>query len=687
MGTGDRKKSGRIFTGTKLIVEGQDNVALLTGKLKKSVFLIKQSTGEPGPPLTPTPTPSITPTQTQTPTPTPSITPTQTQTQTNTPTPSITPTQTQTQTPTQTQTQTQTNTPTQTQTNTPTPTQTNTPTPSTPPYFEVQNIVDTNPLVASFNTAPNSSFDIIWGDGSTNFVSITNPPYSGTFSSYTYTYSYDSNLYTATFRNFQVSSSVSTNNIQRIQLNNISNIVENLFTFSSFSAVTVMTLSSTTLTDFSSSLPNSIQFFNIYNTFAPGSQNFEFTPTSNLASLPNFIELLIKNTDMSGFTYNFSGSSSFRTIKLEDNSSLTSLNITVPTGPVFRDFFVSNNDALPSINITNSLSACTGLQDIQVYNNNSLTGWTYTLPVSTTKAQFGGNRIRNFDIDLSANTNLTNLDLNSNLVLSSFTNSISGCTSLTDLRLDSNNLTTLPPIFPNSIQRLRLDLNDITGYTSNFPTSCVTFNMSDTGPFQSVPQWTVDLTGATSLQTFSLNSVYLSGWTTLFPTSIRTISLTSNLMTNFDFNYTLGATNIDISFNTLTGTTNLSAHTSLVTLTIGGNSFKNSTELISGNFPASLRTFSIALSQSLTGWTSTFSAMTDMLSLDFRNTALKTAAVDYILQDVASVATANTLYNKTLFLSGTTQPQQPESPTGGLTNPNYLLLANPPYSWTITVKP
>jgi hypothetical protein len=211
--------------------------------------------------------------------------------------------------------------------------------------------------------------------------------------------------------------------------------------------------------------------------------------------------------------------------------------------------------------------------------------------------------------------------------------------------------------------------------------------MSDTGPLQYVPQWTVDLTGATSLQTFNLNNVGLSGWTTQFPTSIRTIDLDSNLMTNFDFNYTLGATNIDISFNNLTGTTNLSAHTSLVTLTIGGNSFKNSTELISGNFPASLRTFSIASTQSLTGWTSTFSAMTNMLSLDFRNTALKTAAVDYILQDVASVATANTLYNKTLFLSGTTLPQQPESPTGGLTNPNYLLLANPPYSWTITVKP
>jgi hypothetical protein len=136
----------------------------------------------------------------------------------------------------------------------------------------------------------------------------------------------------------------------------------------------------------------------------------------------------------------------------------------------------------------------------------------------------------------------------------------------------------------------------------------------------------------------------------------------------------------------LTGATNLSAHTSLVTLTIGSNLFKNSTEIIQGNFPSTLRTFSVVATSTLTGWSSTFSAMTNMLSLDFRSTNLKTAAVNYILQDVAAVATANTLYNKTLYLSGTSV-NQPESPTGGLTNPYYLLLKNSPYNWTITVKP
>ncbi len=303
------------------------------------------------------------------------------------------------------------------------------------------------------------------------------------------------------------------------------------------------------------------------------------------------------------------------------------------------------------------------------------------LPLSAQIAELGGNRIRNFDIDLSANTNLTNLDLNSNLVLSSFTNTISGCTSLTTLRLDNNNLTTLPPIFPNSIQTLRLDLNDITGYTSNFPTSCVTFNMSDNGPLQYVPQWTVDLTGATSLQTFRLDSVSLSGWTTQFPPSIKTISFIQNKLTNFDFNYTQGATSIDLFVNELTGTTNLSGHTSLVTLTISNNNFINSTQIIQGDFPSTLRTFTSVGSSLLTGWTSTFSAMTNILSINFASTGLKTAAVDFILDDVATIAVSNTLYNRTLNLSGT------QSPTGGLTNPDYLLLTGPPYNWTVTITP
>jgi hypothetical protein len=565
---------------------------------------------------------------------------------------------------------------------TPTPT----PLPFIPPYFQVSNILGTNPLLINFRTAPNSSFNIDWGDTSTLSVNITNPPFPLPFANYQYNHSYGASIYTATCENFQVSSSLSTDYIREINLYNISDIIENSYTFSAFSATTRIILSSTTLTEFVSSLPDALIDFYIYNTYAPTTQFFNFNPTTNLATLPSFRELLIRDTDMSGFTYNFSGSNSFRTLNLYGNNSLTNLNITVPTGSTFRDFFVINNTLLPTFTVTNYLSGCTGLKDIQVFGNTSLTGWTYTLPVSSQQAILSSNRIRNFNTDLSTNTNLTTLRLDSNIVLSSFTNSVSACTSLTTLRLDNNNLTSLPPIFPNSIQTLTLQLNDITGYTSNFPTGCVYFDMSDTGPLQYVPQWSVELTGSTSLNTFLLNSVSLSGWTTQFPTSIKTISFESNLLKDFDFNYTQGATSISLYNNILTGTTNLSGHTSLTTLTIGSNNFTDSPQIIQGNFPSTLRTFNVAGTPLLTGWTSTFSAMTNMLLLDFRNTNLKTIAVDYILQDVATIATANTLYNKTLYLSGTSV-NQPQSPTGGLTNPNYLLLKNAPYNWNVTVKP
>jgi hypothetical protein len=214
------------------------------------------------------------------------------------------------------------------------------------------------------------------------------------------------------------------------------------------------------------------------------------------------------------------------------------------------------------------------------------------------------------------------------------------------------------------------------------------FRISDgVNGVQYIPQWTVELTGATNLSQFYIDSVGLTGWTTNFPSGTDFVYMGGNEMYDFDFKYMSGVTNtINLNDNNLTGVTNLSACTSLVTLDLSSNNFKDGSDIIQGNFPSSLRTISFDTNNTLTGWTESFSGMTNLLSLDFRNTNLKTAAVDYILQDVAVIATANTLYNKTLLLSGTSA-NQPESPTGGVTNPYYLLLKNSPYSWTITVKP
>lgn len=90
-----RKKSGNIFAGSKLNVDGQGiyNVKIFKNDITKKIR--QDLPGGEGTPPTPTPTvtptntitPTVTPTNTQTPTPTPSVTPTYTPTVTPTVTP------------------------------------------------------------------------------------------------------------------------------------------------------------------------------------------------------------------------------------------------------------------------------------------------------------------------------------------------------------------------------------------------------------------------------------------------------------------------------------------------------------------------------------------------------------------------------------------------------------------------
>jgi hypothetical protein len=165
MGLDFRRKSGRIFDGSRLIPLGE---GIKTSKVFENTFRQKRSAYQfepvipeilptptptssilpsqtPAPTITPTPTvtPTITPTNSITPTisPTSTLTSTPTITPTNTPTPTITPTETptptisptETPTPTITPTETPTNTPTETPTVTPTETPTETPTPTITP--------------------------------------------------------------------------------------------------------------------------------------------------------------------------------------------------------------------------------------------------------------------------------------------------------------------------------------------------------------------------------------------------------------------------------------------------------------------------------------------------------------------------------------------------------------------------
>jgi hypothetical protein len=100
MGFVNRKKSGNIIGGSRLVVNGQNifNVQVIPpGFNKLSSKQDNDSYVEVS--STPIPTPTITPTPSMTPTsglsPTPSNTPTNTETPTSTPTPTPTPTSTQ----------------------------------------------------------------------------------------------------------------------------------------------------------------------------------------------------------------------------------------------------------------------------------------------------------------------------------------------------------------------------------------------------------------------------------------------------------------------------------------------------------------------------------------------------------------------------------------------------------------
>jgi hypothetical protein len=100
MGLQSRKKSGRVFDGSKLNVDGLGIYNVNRGGVRILLKEKKESLGKPLSQLvTPTPTSSVTPTPTTTQTPTPSSTVTPTPTTTQTPTPSSTVTPTPTPTP------------------------------------------------------------------------------------------------------------------------------------------------------------------------------------------------------------------------------------------------------------------------------------------------------------------------------------------------------------------------------------------------------------------------------------------------------------------------------------------------------------------------------------------------------------------------------------------------------------
>jgi Leucine-rich repeat (LRR) protein len=277
--------------------------------------------------------------------------------------------------------------------------------------------------------------------------------------------------------------------------------------------------------------------------------------------------------------------------------------------------------------------------------------------------------LSSFTINLTSNTLLQTLDLSNNRI-NTFTNTIISCTSLINLNLSFNALTTIPPL-PNSIQNLILEANTISSLPPTLPTSLIYFNANSLpgvgGGFNIFPTWSQILTTSPNLQTFLLNGVSLSSWTQNFPSNVKLVSLISNNLTTFNMNYFSTASNftLDLSSNFITTITNFSSSIQVADLNISTNQINNQYNILPlGNtFPTSLTALTMSINP-IVNWSISFASATSLRRVIAGNCSLNQSSVDFIL---CNLANNTTLTNGTLVLSntvGTPNPNSSPSPAG-----------------------
>jgi hypothetical protein len=340
---------------------------------------------------------------------------------------------------------------------------------------------------------------------------------------------------------------------------------------------------------------------------------------------------------------------------------------------------VYSNSALTLFNATNFTS--TSLEIVTV-RQNSLTSWTQNLPSTIVKFEAYSNKLPNFNVDFSTNINLEELYLQNNL-MTGISNTISAATSLTILYLFNNKLLSLPPKLPPNVEIVRFDVNKITGYTSDFPSTIKTFFGNSLSSNQNVfNSWDVEISGATSLASFNLKLVELTGWTKYFPASNATVDLTYNRFTNIDLKYFSGASSIDFSRCLyLTGLTNMDLTCNITSLSFNSCGFTSQNNIIPNeNFNSNLELIQLG-GLNMTSFTKSFSAATGINTVTFQNTKLKKASVDFILHDLA---VNNSVIGGKLYLDGISG--FPESPTGGVLNPDYITLTSAPRNWVVLIN-
>jgi len=614
----------------------------------------------------PTPTPTTSPSRTPVYTVTPTIT--STPTPTNTPTRTITPTVTKTSTPTLTITPTITSTPTVTRTTTPTTTPTPTVTPSRVsligPYFKFANIAGRTTNLA-ITSSTGATFDIRWGDGT--FINAV--PSAATDTAVTYSKTYGGTVFTGSGDNFRTSNVPSVNKIKTLSFEGVSQIENNQYTFSAFSAVTVIRVANSTIPSFDYSLPTTLDTLQLQS--VTGSTKVTFNPIFTNRSV--FRVLNIMSTNIEEFNFPLTGGTQQQTISLFNNDNLKSINTSF--SPTLRVLNIQYNNVLTGLTFFSGLTASTLLTNLLVTDNPILNGWTYDLPATTLTAILTQNAFTSFNIDLSPNTVLSSLLLFGNQSITSFTNTVSACTSLLTLRLDKNKLKSLPPVFPNSLRTFFFSDNLITGYTSNIPTNLrILDGSAEISNGHVINTWDVDLTGATLLESFNLNNVELNSWVKNFPTSIRTVTFKSNNLSGFDINLVSGATTLDLSFNPLSRLLNLSLNNTISTLILSSTNLSapnpfivSSTAPNNGNLPSSLLKLYLA-NLPMTNWNLSFASAASLYYLTFKSTPLTQASVDFILYDLRYNSSVD---DGQLFLDGANGPATPSA--AGIINRDYLI--------------
>jgi len=563
------------------------------------------------------------------------------------------------------------------------------------PYFQFQNIPGNNPVAPytypyytniSYGTGTKQYY-IDWGDGLTQGIG----PFNGTYNQNSKIY--DNNLYTATYADWQKNGFFDGTSINQIQFYKISKVIPNQWTFSYWSNLLIFYFWDCTIPGLSGITVN--PNFSRISIFNNNNVGLELN-TFGLDSLTKCANISIWGSNLSGFSHNFSNyTPTSVSLDMRNNSNLTNCSVIPASGTTnFRIYGPNTKCNLKQLIAPNAFTACTNTVTAFYMSQNLLTGWTYNLPVKVVDVDISLNRLETgtfpfglsaFTIDLSLNTFMTKLNLSNNH-LTVITSTISACTSLNILDLSYNDLPTIP-ILPNSISSLKLEANKLTSLPP-LPTGLTNFNASSIsglgGGVNTLPTWTLPLTGCPNLQTFLLAGVSLTSWTTQFPVTIKTVTLSSNQLTTFDFNYVTGTTNltVNLDINQLSSVSNLTGATGLTTLNLGNNLFTNQYNIIplGGNFPSSLTGLTLSRNQ-LTTWSTSFAGSPNLKSLLIQSCNLTQASVDFILCNLTATTVTNGTLTLTNLASFASWPNSTPSASGLACK---AILTSSPKLWTVT---